>query len=155
MTAVASTSISELSKLSRFGASLRSEATKLRSVRRWLIALVAFVLLTVGFGILSAAGSGSDANEHPAFVVGPRGTAVADEMYFVHGPLHGDGAVIARVASQTRSHPWARAGLTIKQGTNAGARYASIWVSPAHGVHFDTDFRASKAGSGGRAPRWL
>jgi hypothetical protein len=139
----------------RFPTLVRAELTKLRTVRRWMLALAGFVALTVGFGLLSTAGSRSDANEHPAFVVGPGGVAVFDDLYFVHGSLQGDATVVAHVTEQAASHPWARAGLMIKQGTDSGAPYVSIWASPGHGIRFDHDFKPSiTAPSGGPDP-WL
>ena len=133
---------------------VRSEATKLRTVRRWVIGLAGFVVLTVGFGMLTAAGSGSDVNEHPTFVVGPDGAAVVDDFYFVHGPLTGDAAIVTRVAAQQPSHPGARAGLMIKHGTASGSRYASIAVTPG-GVLFDADFSSGTRSTSETAPRWL
>jgi len=138
-----------------FGRLVRAETTKLLSVRRWLIGLAAAVALTVGFGVLSAAGSGTDANEHPAFVVGPAGTAVVDDLYFVHRTTSGDATVTARVATQEPSHPRAQAGLMLKDGTTSGSRYASIAVTPAHGVRFDSDFATDADSTSGSAPRWL
>jgi hypothetical protein len=138
-----------------FAPLLRSELTKLLSVRRWLVGLAAMSVLTVGFGLLSAAGGGSDANEHPDFVVGPRGRAVHDDFYFVHGPVTGDATVTARVESQRRSHPRAQAGLMLKRGTESGSRYVSIAVTPDHGVRFDSGYAADTPGTGGAAPLWL
>jgi ABC-2 family transporter protein len=133
----------------------RSELTKLVTVRRWLVGLAAMSVLTVGFGLLSAAGSGSDADENPDFVVGPEGSAVHDDLYLVHGTVTGDATVTARVTSQERSHPLARAGLMFKQSTTSGSRYASVAVTPDHGVLFDSDFGGDPDRVAGAAPRWL
>jgi hypothetical protein len=133
----------------------RSELTKLVTVRRWLDGLAAMSVLTVGFGLLSASGGGSDANENPDFVVGAEGTAVHDDLYMVHGTVTGDATVTAQVTSQDRSHPLARAGLVFKQSTTSGSRYASVAVTPDHGVLFDSDFGGDPDRVAGAAPRWL
>lgn len=138
-----------------FGRLVRAELTKLLSVRRWVLGLAAMSLLTVGFGLLSAAGSGSDVNEHPYFVVGPTGRAALDNLYFVHGTISGDATVTARVTTQEPSHPRAQAGLMFRQSVRSGSRYASIAVTPRHGVRFDADFAADPPSTSGSAPRWL
>jgi hypothetical protein len=142
--------------MGEFGRLLRAEWTKLRSVRRWVLALAAVALLSVGFSLFGAANSGTNANEFPDFVVGPNGHPVTDEFEFVHQPLAGDGSVVARVASQDDSHEWAGAGVMIKDGVRPGARYAALLVTPKHGVRLSANFDPDVAGSdGGTAPRWL
>jgi hypothetical protein len=133
----------------------RSELTKLVTVRRWLVGLAAMSALTVGFGLLSAAGSGSDANDNRSFDVGPEGTAVNDDLYLVHGTVSGDATVTARVTSQQPSHPLAQAGLMFKDGTTSGSRYALVAVTPGDGVVFDSDFGGDPDRVPGAAPRWL
>jgi hypothetical protein len=138
-----------------FGQVLLAEWTKLRSVRRWVLALAALVVLSVGFSLFASAASGTDSNEHPDFVVGPNGRPVADEFQFVHQPLTGDGSVVARVVSQRNSHAWAGAGVMIKDGTRSGSRYAALMLTPEHGVRLSANYEASRAGRPGGAPRWL
>ncbi len=125
------------------------------TVRRWLVGLAAMSALTVGFGLLSAAGSGTDANDNGRFSVGPEGTAVNDDLYLVHGTVSGDATVTARVTSQEPSHPLAQAGLMFKQSTTSGSRYASVAVTPFDGVLFDSDFSGDPDRVPGAAPRWL
>ncbi|HEY3006907.1 MAG TPA: ABC transporter permease subunit [Micromonosporaceae bacterium] len=138
-----------------FGQLLLAEWTKLRSVRRWVLALAALVVLSVGFSLFASAGSGTDSNKHPDFVVGPNGRPVADEFQFVHQPLTGDGSVVARVVSQQNSHAWAGAGVMIKDGTRSGSRYAALMVTPKHGVRLSANYEVSRAGRAGGVPRWL
>ncbi len=97
-----------------FGQALRAEWTKLRSVRRWMLAMLSAIVLTVVFGLIAAAGNKTEVNEHPDFVVGPDGQPVVDEFFFVHQPLFGDGTISARVLTQAPSHEWAGAGVMIK-----------------------------------------
>ena len=64
----------------------------------------------------------------------------ADQFQFVHQKLTGDGTIIARVASQTPTDPWAKSGVMIKQSTAAGSLYALLAVTPQHGVAFQYNF---------------
>jgi len=134
---------------------LRSELTKLLSVRRWLVALAAMALLTIGFGLLSSAGSSTDANEQASYMVGPSGRAVNDQLYLVHGPVAGDATVTARVVRQRASHPDAQAGLMVRERMASGSRYVSIALTPGHGVRFDSNFGEHVRHAGGDAPQWL
>jgi ABC-type transport system involved in multi-copper enzyme maturation permease subunit len=93
---------------------LRSEWTKFRSVRGWIIALVAGGLLVGLIGLWAAnGGSASCAPVTPAgpaggagsggctAPVGPGGEAVTDTFYFVRQPLAGNGTLTARLSSLT------------------------------------------------------
>jgi regulation of enolase protein 1 (concanavalin A-like superfamily) len=104
--------------------------------------------------------------------VGPDGQEVSDAFTFVHRSLDGDGSITVRVAGmrgvlpdfsdssggggeRAGLAPWAKAGLMIKNGTDAGAGYAAIMTTGAHGVRMQHDFTHDTAGSPGAAPRWL
>src|SRR5215831_17745997 len=85
---------------------LRSEWTKLRTVRGWAIGAFVAALAMVGLGVLTAAGSHSsydggpgvgDVIGHPYVPLGPDGEAVIDNFYFAHQPLVGDGSITARL----------------------------------------------------------
>src|SRR3981081_567571 len=82
-----------------FAQVLRSEWTKFRTVRGWVIGMVVAILVTAGIGLF-AAGAGSSSCQHvgggpqrrggacgPSFPVGPGGEAVQDTFYFVPQPL--------------------------------------------------------------------
>ncbi len=100
-----------------FAQLLHAEWTKLRTVRGWLIGLIAAAALIVGVGVLTAAGthsSGTVCHNVPgqsapactsagpvAPLTGPRGDPVNDGFYFVHQPLTGDGSITVRVGSLT------------------------------------------------------
>ncbi len=80
----------------------------------------------------------------------------ADQFHFVHQPLAGDGTITARLASQAAVDPWSKAGLMVKQSTAAGSSYAFLAVTPANGVHLQSDFTSDQGGPpAGAAPLWL
>ena len=92
---------------------LRAEWTKFRTVRGWLIGLVAIPLLAAVLTFATANGNHSNYctgatpatttchDGTPSAPTGPDGEAVADTYYLVGGVLTGDGAITARVASLT------------------------------------------------------
>jgi regulation of enolase protein 1 (concanavalin A-like superfamily) len=143
----------------RFGRLVLAEWTKLRSVPRWAMAMLAAVVLTVLVSVLAASGSDYSGGG-PGFAVGPDGSGVTDVFYFVHQPLTGDGGVTAKVLSQAgvegESHEWAKAGVIIKESTRPGSQYAAMMLTPGHGVRLQSNFTTDRAGSQATtAPRWL
>ncbi|MEM1115012.1 MAG: PQQ-dependent sugar dehydrogenase [Bacteroidota bacterium] len=83
-----------------------------------------------------------------------------DRMHMVSQPLDGDGSVVARVASLDAPATWAKAGLVIRGGPEAGAPYAGVVLSTL-GVHLQvrTATDAPTAGPldvwGVSGPVWL
>jgi hypothetical protein len=138
-----------------FGHLLRAEWTKLRSVRRWVLGMIAAVVLTILIGLLAAAGSGTDANQSGEFVAGSSGQPVIDEFRFVHRPMSGDGSVIARVRAQQARHKGAGAGIMIKEAARSGAPYAALVVTAEQGVRLQSNFTTDLADGAETAPRWL
>jgi len=135
-----------------FGRVVRAEWTKLRSVWRWMVALLAALVVSVLFSLLAASESNTDANEFPT-VVGPDGTPVLDEFHFVHQPLTGDGSIVVRVASgPDSSHGFA--GVMVKESTNQGSPYAAVLLG-GDGVRMSANFDTEIDGSDSNAPRWL
>lgn len=134
---------------------LRAEWTKLWSVRRWVLALFSAAVLTVGLSMLAASGSSTNINEHPEFLTVYKGELVIDEFTFAHQTLSGDGSIVVRVASQENSHEWAGAGVMIKESLTAGSGYASIFLTPTHGVQMQSNFGANTQGSTRTGPLWL
>jgi ABC-2 family transporter protein len=106
-----------------FALLVHAEFTKLRTVRGWVVGLIAGALLIVGIGWLSAAGShsscqaASSSASGPAGghatgkcggggpTLGPGGQPISDQFYFVHQQLTGDGSITARVASLSELIP--------------------------------------------------
>ena len=60
----------------------------------------------------------------------------ADGFHFVYQPLNGDGTIVARVATQQNTDPWAKSGVMIRETLGAGSTHASIFVTPGNGVAF-------------------
>jgi hypothetical protein len=152
---------------------LRSEWTKFRTVRGWVIAMAAAALLT-GLAVVALAGVSNgrqNAGAHPTVATGPGGEAVTDHFYFVHQTLDGNGSITARVTSLhtelplpdgSTPHiavPWAKAGIIIKASTKPGSPYAAVMATASHGVRMQYDYTHDTAGLPGAvsaaSPRWL
>jgi ABC-type transport system involved in multi-copper enzyme maturation permease subunit len=108
---------------SRFGAVLRAEWTKFRSVRGWVIGMILAALLTIFIGVFGAANAsiGCQINGGPQktgkaclpYVPhGPGGEVVTDSFSFVRQPLTGNGTITARVMALTGEHANLSAGPT-------------------------------------------
>jgi hypothetical protein len=156
---------------------LRSEWTKFRTVRGWVIAMAGAALLTA-LAVVALAGIANGKQNpaaNPGGPFGPGGQAVTDSFYFVHQPLDGNGSITARVASLTGSvqpgqvppnvtppkgpQPWAKAGVIIKASTTAGSAYAAAMATPGNGVRMQWNYTSDTAGLPGAvsaaSPRWL
>ena len=68
---------------------LRSEWTKFRTIRGWVIAMIAAAVL-VGLPIVALGNAGKDNNSIPNPPIGPNGLAVTDSFYFQHRPIGAD-----------------------------------------------------------------
>ncbi|WP_034592681.1 ABC transporter permease subunit [Hamadaea tsunoensis] len=160
---------------------LRAEWTKLRTVRGWVVALLAAAAAIIGLGVLPGMQGTCDATCR--LPVGPDGTEVTDVLYFVHKPLTGDGSLTVRLDALTGilpsapdqqpdptgggpQHadgdggrpglvPWAKTGILIKDGTRSGSSYAALMLTGTHGVRMQYDFTNDIAGPAGGGPRWL
>ena len=104
-----------------FGAAVRAEWTKFRSVRGWVIGMILAALLTIFVGVFAAAnvniGCGtSGGSQHsgkaclPYVPHGPGGEVVTDSFSFVRQPLTGNGVITARVTTLTGEHATLNAG---------------------------------------------
>jgi len=165
--------------MTEFAQLLRAEWTKFRTVRGWVIALLAGAAAIVGLGLLPGL-HGSCGVHGPAsdctVPTGPDGQEVTDNFYFVHQSLTGDGSLTVRVTSLTSVRPtpepghqapgtrpalipWAKAGLIIKAGTDVGSAYAAVMVTPSHGVRMQDNYFHDTAGPAGSvstaSPHWL
>jgi ABC-type transport system involved in multi-copper enzyme maturation permease subunit len=173
-----------------FGPLLHAEWTKFRTVRGWIIGMILAVLVTAGLAVLiakasipscsSQSSSGQQGpTQHgaacggPVYTVGPGGTLVQDEFYFVRQPLAGNGSITVRVTSLTELGretvnnqpagsllvPWSKAGIIIKDGTSPGSAYAAMMVTGGHGVRMQWNYTGDTPGLPGAvsaaSPRWL
>ena len=158
-----------------FAQLLRAEWTKVRTVRGWVIGLMAGALVTVLLGLVAAASSHAFCNGQACNLtvpVGPGGEAVTDSFYLVHRPLDGTGSITVRMTALTggsTSHnpgsspaglqPWAKAGIIIKENTRPGSAYAAIMVTGSHGVRMQYNYTGDTPGLAGPvstvSPRWL
>jgi len=164
---------------------LRGEWTKFRTVRGWVIAVLAVALLTAAVPVLLAKSAttndaitcvrGQCQAESQNFATGPAGTAVVDSFYFVHQPITAAGSITARVSSlhgsgsrslppayyalQPATQPWAKAGIMIKASTRSGSAYAAMVITGSHGVRMQYDYTHDIAGNGAAgtslAAQWL
>ena len=150
---------------------LRAEWTKFRTVRGWVIAMVAAALLTARGrgGPRGRPPAGARTPElDPAVAIGPGGEAVTDNFYFVHQPLDGNGSITVRITSPDTElltpgglpadsrHlpvPWAKAGIIIKASTRPGSAYAAIMATPAHGVRMQYDYTHDRPACPAPSPR--
>lgn len=99
-------------------------------------------------GTFEVMGSGSDIE------------TTADEFRYVYQPVSGDTVIVARVAAQDNTDPWAKTGVMIRESTAAGSRNAAALLTPGNGVTFQR--RTSTGGSttvtvvgAVTAPRWV
>ncbi|WBB57998.1 ABC transporter permease subunit [Streptomyces sp. WMMC500] len=140
---------------------LRAEFTKLRSVDRWLLTLLAGVVVTVLVSLVSAGGSEVATSDDGGGSGTGAADRVADSFRFVHRPLAGDGSVTARVTDLTLGEgtdaPWAKAGVIVKAGTEPGSPYVALMRTAGHGVRLQYGFEHDVAGGAvaGDAPVWL
>jgi ABC-2 family transporter len=154
---------------------VRAEWTKLRTVRGWVIGMMAAAGAIVAFGVLPSM-QGSCGRNGPgsecALPVGPDGELIQDAFAFVHRPLTGDGSITVRMTSltgmvpgpptttgdpgmRTGLVPWAKAGLIIKASTTAGSPYAAVMLTGGHGVRMQYNYTHDVAGPPLRQPPWL
>jgi hypothetical protein len=161
-----------------------AEWTKLRTVRSWLIALIAAAVAMTVFSVLSASGEHRNCGGTsgcPTVVVGPGGEAVSDSYELVHRTLTGDGTITVKVASLTgllppaghafgqpsppgvplsAGHPglkpWTKAGLIITASTRPGAPYAAVMLTAGYGVRLQYDYTHDTASKDiAGTTRWL
>ena len=163
---------------------LHAEWTKLRTVRGWVIGMIVAILVTVVISLVFAFAVGNTSCQNGSGKVqhgsaclsslptGPGGLPVADDFYFVHQPLAGNGSITVRVSSLAGPSgplsglnptpglmPWAKAGIIIKQNLSGGSAYAAMMVTGSNGVRMQWNYTGDTAGLPGAvssaSPRWL
>jgi hypothetical protein len=116
-----------------FGRLLRSEWTKFRTVRGWVIGMIVAAILTVFVGLFAAGNANNGCTNSPTGPVltgkaclpyiphGPGGEVVSDSFNFAHQPLTGNGTITVRVISLTGEH----ANITGGHGARVGSALAN------------------------------
>jgi hypothetical protein len=111
-------------------------------------------------GRVGVAGSASFSNG--TFTVNGSGVDIsltADGFYFVYKALSGNGQIVARVATESNTNAYARAGVMIREGLDSHSRHATMAITPTKGSTFL--YRSSASGSTystngvGVAPYWV
>jgi ABC-type transport system involved in multi-copper enzyme maturation permease subunit len=151
---------------------VHAEWTKFRTVRGWVIAMIAAIAATTAFVfIASNVGHSCSGSACPAQPTGPGGEPVQDAFYFAHQPLTGNGTITVQMTSLTGQvavgpsqmapglQPWSKAGIIIKQNTSQGSAYAAMMVTGSNGVRMQWDYVNDTPGLVGSvsaaSPRWL
>jgi O-glycosyl hydrolase/regulation of enolase protein 1 (concanavalin A-like superfamily) len=122
---------------------------------------------TSDIGAVGVAGGATDTNG--LFTITGSGTDIwgtADAFHYVYQPASGNCSIQAEVLSVQNSAPWAKAGVMIRETTNANSTYAIMFLAPVtatstNGVAFQE--RAATGGSasslatvpGVQAPYWV
>ncbi|MFC5001957.1 hypothetical protein ACFPIJ_29505 [Dactylosporangium cerinum] len=161
-----------MSSWSRYRRLVGAELFKLRTVRRWVIVLIALIPLTAGFALLLSSTFKYSPGGLPP-IVGPHGLAVQDQFRFMHQPMTGDGSITVHVTEQHLPpqereiirdngevvvpvlQDRAGAGIMIKSAAQAGAAYAAIMVTPHAGVLMSSNFGDDITGPAATSPQWL
>ena len=84
----------------------------------------------------------------------------ADAFHFVYRQMTGDGTIIARVAGQEKTDPWAKSGVMIRESLSSNATYALEGITPENGAIFHTRATTAASASGTNvtgpfAPHWV
>jgi regulation of enolase protein 1 (concanavalin A-like superfamily) len=75
----------------------------------------------------------------------------ADQFRFAYKSLSGDGSLVARVDSLVNSNAWAKAGVMIRQNTDAGSVHAFTAVTPGNSCSFQ---RRPTTGAASTSDNW-
>jgi hypothetical protein len=102
-------------------------------------------------GNVGSTGSASFSN--PTFTLNGSGADIwgtADAFNYQYQALNGDGQIIARVASQQNTDPWAKAGVMIRATMDPGSTFADMMITPGNGAAFQR--RTTPGGSAVHTP---
>lgn len=106
---------------------------------------------------------GSYTNSNGIVTINAAGSDIweqADNGYFVHREITGDFDIRARVTSLTNTHPWAKAGIMVRESLAPGARnvFTLLTADNVAGLQVRDTFNASTSFTGGpwvNAPYWV
>jgi len=118
-----------------------------------------------GADIGSPGQAGSRTISGSTFTVNGSGADIfstSDSFYYLSQSYSGDAQLTARIVSQDRTDPWAKAGVMVRASTAANAANAFLCATPLNGLPFQTRATngAATAGNGGgttafTAPYWV
>ena len=99
-------------------------------------------------GVWTVAGGGADIWD------------TSDQFHFLTNSLNGDGAIVARVISQTGTDGWTQAGIMLRNDVSSNSPQVSLMLTPGNGVSFR--YRSASGGTtlqvnqaGISAPEWI
>ncbi|MGV7224591.1 MAG: beta-L-arabinofuranosidase domain-containing protein, partial [Nitrospinales bacterium] len=109
------------------------------------------------------AGYSSYSASTDSFLIKASGADIWDEsdgFHYVYQPMVGDGSIVARVVSVEQTHPWAKAGVMIRENLDHDAKHAMTVVTPVNGIAFQRRREAGAisyhtAGSDFEMPNWV
>ncbi len=112
-------------------------------------------------GSVAVAGSGSESGG--TWTVAGSGADVwgnADGFHYVYQRLNGNMQVVVKVTTVQNQNVWSKAGLMIRDDLSAGARHASVFVTPGNGITFQSrtvanQISVSATTAGLAAPYWI
>ncbi|HLV99503.1 MAG TPA: PQQ-binding-like beta-propeller repeat protein [Ktedonobacterales bacterium] len=58
----------------------------------------------------------------------------SDQFHYLWQSLAADGSVSAHVLTQSNTDPWAKAGVMLRQSSNADSAYYAVYVTPGNGI---------------------
>jgi regulation of enolase protein 1 (concanavalin A-like superfamily) len=84
----------------------------------------------------------------------------SDQFHYVYQQISGDAELIARVASITNTHSWAKAGVMVRESLTAGSRHAMVVASVSRGYAFQRrpnpgEYSEHTSGGSGAPPGWV
>jgi regulation of enolase protein 1 (concanavalin A-like superfamily) len=94
-------------------------------------------LVFTGQDIGSPTPDGSTVEDGGMFIIKGAGVDIwdrSDGFHYAWKEITGDVEILTRVTSQTNTHPWAKAGVMLRDGLAADARHASVFVTPSNGT---------------------
>jgi regulation of enolase protein 1 (concanavalin A-like superfamily) len=117
----------------------------------------------MGSDVGSTGSTGSDSGAPPAVTMNAGGTDIfgtADGFHGVFTSATGDMTIVARVASMTNTHPWAKAGVMIRASLDANAANAAMLLTADNVCVFQARATAgadttSTTGGYFNAPYWV
>lgn len=79
-----------------------------------------------------------------------------DQAQRAYRTMTGDGEIVARVTSQANSQEWAKAGIFMKASPADMSDYASIHITPGHGINMEWNYLDDASGGSYTLPNtWL